>query len=60
MQPLTAQESPYRIGFYFGEYGFPDQPGMGRLGGAISCGVNLLQAEMNGRAVPGIGLTSAH
>ena len=60
MQPLTTHESPYRIGFYFGECGFPDQPGMGRLGRPISCRIDLQQAGMKGRAVLGIGLTPAH
>jgi len=51
MQPLTAQESPYRIGFYVGKSDFPDQPGMGRLGGPISCRIDLQQAGMKGRPV---------
>ena len=54
MQPLTAQESPFRIKFYVGKCDFPDQPGMGRLGRPISTRIDQQYAEMKGRPVLGI------
>jgi len=60
MQPLTARKSPCRSGFYVGEWGFPEQPGMGTSGQPISSLIDLQQAGSKRRAVLGIGVTPVH